>query len=302
MKKQPKGIVVAKVNAEELYEAQLEEAVKKYNRSLKDQGIEIRAFGQDQMHNLRQFMLQKLIERELLHQEALKKKEKISAAEIDQVMEDSAKHYPTRDAFYSDILEDGQSIENYRERLAYDMLVNKMAAARYEKKKKNLSSKDIHSFYQNNRQLFAQPESVKIGHILIKVARDADDGVWEKATAQLAKVKKSRKDFRELARNHSQCTSAKEGGDLGYVTRGQLYRPLENAALKLKPGEVSDPVESEDGVHLIKLYERRPQGFIPPFEQIRSQVEQVARTEQAQRIYQEYVEELKRGARIVIMG
>ena len=301
MKKQPKGIIVAKVNAEELYETQLEEAVKNYNRSLKEQGVEIRALGQDQMHNVRQFMLQKLVERELLHQEALKKKVRISADEIDKVMEASGKEYPSQEAFYRDILEDCQSLETYRERLAYDMLVNKMAATRYEGRKKTLSPQEIRSFYKENQQLFAQPESVNIGHILIKVDREAGDKAWDAAKRKLERMRKSKKDFRELAQEHSQCASAKDGGDLGFFARGQLYRPLENAAVKLKPNEVSKPVESEDGVHLIKLYERRPQGFIPPFVEISNQVEQVAKAEQAQRIYQEYVEELKSKARIEIM-
>ena len=302
MKKQVKGIVVAKVNAEELYETQLEDAVSKYNRSLKEQGVEIRALGQDKMHNLRQFMLQKLVERELLHQEALKKKVRISADEIDKVMEESSKQYPTQKEFYNDILEDGQDVETYRERLAYDMLVNKMAATRYEARKKPLSPQEIQSFYKDNQQLFAQPESVKIGHILLKVDREADDTAWDKAKGKLERLKKSKKDFRELAREHSQCASAKDGGDLGFFARGQLYRPLENAAVTLKKNEVSQPVESEDGVHLIKLYERRPQGFVPTFAEISNQVDQVAKAEQAQRIYQEYVEELTRKARIEIMG
>jgi parvulin-like peptidyl-prolyl isomerase len=280
MGKQSKGIIVAKVNAEELYEKQLENAVKKYNQSLKEQGVEIRAFGQDQMHNLRV---------------------RISASEIDTVMEASAKQYPSQDAFYSDILEDGQSIETYRERLAYDMLVNKMAATRYERQKKPLSAKEIHSFYNDNQQLFAQPESVNIGHILLKVARGADDKAWDTARRKLERLKKSKQDFRELAKEHSQCASANDGGNLGLFARRELYRPLENAAFKLKPNEISPPVESEDGVHLLKLYEHHPQGFIPPFAEISDQVEQVAKTEQAQRIYQEYVEELKSKARIEIV-
>jgi parvulin-like peptidyl-prolyl isomerase len=217
-------------------------------------------------------------------------------------MEESEKQYPSQEAFYRDILEEGQAIETYRERLAYDMLVNKIAATRYEGRKKPLSPKEIRSFYNDNQQLFAQPESVKVGHILLKVDRAADDKSWDTAKRKLERLKKSKKDFRELAKEYSQCASAKDGGDLGFFARGQLYRPLENAALKLKPHEVSHPVESEDGVHLIKLYEHRPQGFIPPFAEISNQVEKVAKAEQAQSIYQEYVEELTRKARIEILG
>jgi len=298
--REPKGTIVAKVNAEELYETKLEDAVKEYNEILKEQGINIRALGQNQLHNVRKFMLQKMVERELLHQEAVRKKIKVTSSEIDQVMKDSENHYPSHQAFLDDILKDGKTIETYKERLAYDILVNKVAAKRYEERKKPISDDEIRIFYQRNRQRFAQPESVKIGHILIKIPEDANDKEWEFAKKRLSRIRKSKKDFRELAKKHSQCTSAKDGGDLGFYFRSQLYPKLENVAFKLKINEVSKPVESPDGVHLIKLYEHRPQGFIPPFEEIKDQVEKVAKTEQAERIYHEYVEELKKKAKIEI--
>jgi parvulin-like peptidyl-prolyl isomerase len=174
-----------------------------------------------------------------------------------------------------------------------------MAAERYEQRKKVLSQKEIKNFYQENRQRFAHPESVKIGHILKKIPEDADRE-WDNAKKELRTQRKSTEDFRLLAKKHSQCASAKQGGDLGFYSRGQLYPPLENAAFKLKINEISQPVESREGVHLIKLYERRPQGFIPDFEEIKGQVENIAKTEQAQRIYQEYVEALKKKARIQV--
>ena len=295
-----KDIIVARVNAEELYEQQLEEAVKNYNDSLKEQGINIKSLGQDQLHNVRKFMLVKMVERELLHQEAVRNKITVTKKEIDQIMRDSEKHYPSHQLFLDDILKDGFTIETYRDRLAYDMLVNKVASKRYEERKKQLSSDEVHRFYENNRQLFAQPESVNIGHIFIKITEDADNKKWEEAKKKLQKLRKSKEDFRSLAKKHSQCPSAKQGGDLGFYFRGQLYPKLETAAFKLKVNAISQPVESQDGFHLIKLYAHRDQGFMPPFEEIKDQVEKVAKTEQAQRIYQEYVDELKGKAEIEI--
>ena len=288
-----KETVVAKVNSEELFESQLERAVKNYNQFLKDQGIEMRALGQDQMHNLRHFMLQKMVERELLHQEALKKKIKVTKEEIDKVMETSEAQYPTHQDFLDDVLEEGDTIESYRERVAYDMLVNTLTAIRSEERKKPLSPETIKHFYQENKQLFAQPESVKIGHILIKVDQDADNKTWEKAKKKLLDLKKSKKDFRTLAKEHSECPSAQNGGDLGFIPRGRLFQPLEITAFKLKSNQISQPIESNEGVHLLKLYERRPQGFIPPFEEIKDLAKQATITDQAQRIYQEYIEEIQ---------
>ena len=298
--KKSKGIIVAKVNAEELYEKQLEDAVKDYNESLKEQGINIRALGQDQLHNVRKFILQKMIERELLHQESIRQKIKVTTSEIDQIMQESEKQYHSKQAYLDDILKDDLTLETFRERLAYDMLVNKVTTKRYEQQKKPISEEEIHRFYKENRQRFAQPESVRIGHILLKILENANNKEWESARKKLCKLRESKEDFRELAKKHSQCTSAKEGGDLGFYCRGQLYHPLEIAAFKLKENEISLPIESLDGIHLIKLYERRPQGFIPAFEEIKVQVEKLAKTEQAQAIYQEYIEELKKKAKIEI--
>jgi parvulin-like peptidyl-prolyl isomerase len=296
----PKSLTVAKVNAEELDESQLEEAVTNYRESLKEQGIDIRVYGQEQLHNVRQFMLTKLVEREVLHQEAVRKKLKVSKEEIDRVLEETEKQYPSRKAFLDDILKGGKTIEDYRERLAYDMMVNKLAAQRYEERKTPLSKDAIYLFYQNNRQLFAQQETVRIGHILIKVSQDADNKEWEKAKKKLGKLRESKKDFRQLAQEHSECSSGKEGGDLGIFTQHQLSQPLAIAAFRLRAGEISAPVESSEGMHLIKLYERRPRGYVPAFDEIKNQVEQLAKTEQAQKIYQDYIEELKSKASIKV--
>jgi len=296
-----KETVVAKVNAEELYETQLESAVKNYNQFLKDQGIEMRALGQDQMHKVRHFMLQKLVERELLHQEALKKKIKVTKEEIDKVMETSESNYPSHQDFLDDVLEEGETIENYRERLAYDMLVNKLTSKRYEDRKKEHSPNEVQQFYQQNTQLFAQPESVNIGHILLNIEEDGNTKEWDKAKKKLLKLRENKKDFRELAKEHSECPTGKKGGDLGFVPRGRLFQPLELAAFKLKDNEISQPVESNAGIHLIKLYERRPQGFIPPYDEITELVDQAAKTNQAQQIYQDYIEELQAKATVKLL-
>ena len=131
-------------------------------------------------------------------------------------------------------LEEGETIENYRERLAYDMLVNKLTANRYEDLKKEFSPEEIEQFYQQNTQLFAQPESVHIGHILLNIEEDGDAKEWDKAKKKLLKLRESKKDFRELAKEHSECPTGKKGGDLGFVPRGRLFQPLEIAAFKLK--------------------------------------------------------------------
>ena len=99
---------------------------------------------------------------------------------------------------------------------------------------------------------------VSIGQI-VKIP---DIGKEQKNTAreQLLGYKKrieAGESFESLARQYSQGPSAPNGGNLGYQQRGNLVPPYEAAALKLAPGEISDPVESEFGFHLIQLIKRR---------------------------------------------
>ncbi len=79
----------------------------------------------------------------------------MAAAEIEKIMGDMEKRYPSRQAFLDDILKDGQTKEAYKDRLAYDILVNKIAAKKYEERKKQLSGDEINTFYQSNHQLFS---------------------------------------------------------------------------------------------------------------------------------------------------
>jgi peptidyl-prolyl cis-trans isomerase C len=89
---------------------------------------------------------------------------------------------------------------------------------------------------------------IRAGHILVSKLDEADHVMREL---------KSGKDFSELARKFSSCPSGKNGGDLGFFSQGQMVKEFEDAVFALKPGQVTGPVRTQFGFHIIKLLERK---------------------------------------------
>jgi peptidyl-prolyl cis-trans isomerase C len=132
-------------------------------------------------------------------------------------------------------------------------------------------------------------EEVRARHILVTTEADA--------RTALAELRRGG-DFAQVARQRSIDGSAKDGGDLGFFTRGDMVAEFADAAFALKPGEVSrEPVKSQFGWHLIKLEARRQQPT-PSFEDTRGQL----RTEMSQEAMDEVVEELRVKAAIERFG
>lgn len=90
--------------------------------------------------------------------------------------------------------------------------------------------------------------SVKASHILVDTKQEAD--------SIKAKIDNGAS-FEAMAKKYSKCPSGQDGGDLGYFSRGQMVKPFEDAAFSLPVGKVSEPVKTQFGWHLIKVYDKK---------------------------------------------
>jgi peptidyl-prolyl cis-trans isomerase C len=129
--------------------------------------------------------------------------------------------------------------------------------------------------YKANPKAFEAPEQVRVKHILL---RSQENNVKAKMD-EIVVALKSGASFEELAKARSQDPgSAVKGGDLGLVARGRMVKPFEDAAFSLtKPGELSGIVESQFGLHILKLEERKPAG-IRSFEEVKDTLIRQAQT------------------------
>jgi len=124
----------------------------------------------------------------------------------------------------------------------------------------------IEEYYTLNEDEFTRQESVGARHILKKIPAGADDAakaaIRKKMEAIQARLKAGA-DFATVAKEESDDSSAKAGGDLGTFKRGAMVKPFEDAAFALKVGETSGIIETRFGLHLIKVYAHTKAGTIP---------------------------------------
>ncbi|MCM8856041.1 MAG: SurA N-terminal domain-containing protein [Candidatus Thiodiazotropha sp.] len=158
------------------------------------------------------------------------------------------------------------------------------------------SDEDIlRGYYDKNQDEFGLPEQRQASHILIQVTEDADQTSVDEAMSKieaLAERVRGGESFADLAKEHSQDPgSASVGGDLGYFGMGIMAPAFETAAFALQDGEVSEPVRTSFGFHLIKLTGIKA-GDVKPFDEARSEVEAAYRKIEGERLYFEMAEQL----------
>lgn len=142
-------------------------------------------------------------------------------------------------------------------KMLVDDFLSKEALKREVVDKIVVTEEDMKSYYNVNKEAYKIPETVRARHILVKAPKDATEA--EKAESgkkaeEILKRIKAGEDFAELASEFSDDKGSKsKGGDLGFFPRGRMAKPFEDAAFSLKPGEVSDIVETKFGYHIIKL-------------------------------------------------
>ena len=151
-----------------------------------------------------------------------------------------------------------------------------------------VSADDLQKHYTENAQRYTSTEERRASHILVKVDAGASSADRAKAKAKaeglLVDVRKNPAAFADIARKNSDDPgSAEKGGDLDFFGRdGLAAKPLEDAAFKLKPDEISDLVQSDFGYHIVKLTALRG-GEKKPFEAVRAELENEVRTQLAQK-------------------
>jgi peptidyl-prolyl cis-trans isomerase C len=288
--------VLARVNDEDVTRADLERLIRNMELGA---GQTVPADRRDEIYR---GALDQLVTYTVLKQEVRARKVSVPEGEIEASLQEMQKQFPNDQEFKKALSERGMTLDRLRADARIDMAINKMIEDEVALEPE-ATDVQVRDFYDKNPDKFQQDEAVRASHILIRVEPTATEAEKQKARARaedLAKQAKAGADFAELARKHSADGSAAMGGDLNFLVPGQTVAAFDKAAFSMKPGEISDVVETEFGFHIIKVTEKRDASMVP-FPQVSPRIRAYLTDEAKQGRAQAFIEELKKKAKIEVL-
>ena len=202
-------------------------------------------------------VLDQLIEKKLVEQAANKAGITVSEKEIDNTIEDVKRQNNIgQEDLLSALAKNGLTFKEYREQLKDQIRQVKFINKEFRANVK-VSDEDVGSYYKQNQDKFSGPAVYRIRIISFLLSgQDKGKDVEKKAKDILAMARKGA-DFAKLASAYSAGPNVKDGGDLGYISPGEMDAAVEKAAGGLNIGEISDVIKTPAGFHIIQLIDRR---------------------------------------------
>jgi parvulin-like peptidyl-prolyl isomerase len=189
-------------------------------------------------------------------------------------------------AGYDKVPEVTEKVRHYQEGLMENKLYGK-----YILTDMKATEEEIQKYFEQNRKQFILPEMRRLAHILVDSLDTAKD---------VLKRLREGTSFESLAKEFSKDTqSANRGGEVGWIQKGQVLPPIEKAAFSMNPGEVSDPVKTDLGYHIIKVLELRP-SQLKDFSQARMEVEKKVLQKKREEKIKYWVDQLRAVSKIEI--
>ncbi|MGD8371847.1 MAG: peptidylprolyl isomerase [Syntrophobacterales bacterium] len=294
--KQPPDGAVATVNGTVISKSEYDLQVGRVLEGLRRSGKVPNEMEQNQ---IRGEVLNNLIARELLYQETQKKGIKADEGAVDKQLKQLKGRFPTEVEYQSAMSRMNLTEGEVRSKLARDIAIQQLIEDQIGPKV-TVSEEEIKSYYDSNQDMFKVPEQVRASHILIKVESQADKSQKDEARKKIEMVQQKLKkgeDFGTLAKEYSQGPSSGNNGDLGYFRRGQMVKPFEDAAFALKPGELSEIVETRFGYHLIKVTDRKAATTLS-YAEVKDRLGQYIKQGKAQKELGLYVDGLRKNAKV----
>lgn len=159
------------------------------------------------------------------------------------------------------------------------------------------SKEDILKFYGEDKEQLKSAEQVRVSHIVKHINWQTNEATALDEMGRVQDELEKGAIFETLVTKYSDCPES--GGDLGYITRGQMVEEFEDVAFNLGPGEVSEIFHTRFGFHIVKLYDRKP-AVVPGLEEVRGRIVNELKGQMRRKAIEDFVDRLRSRAKIVI--
>jgi parvulin-like peptidyl-prolyl isomerase len=256
--------------------------------------------GQTDPHLLEREVLNQLVERRLQLQLAYKRGITVNPEEVDQALNEIRERngLKTSEALQQALTLNRLSLDQFKNDLRDHIMILKLAN-REVRSTILLDEKQLLDYYESHPDRYAQPDEIRLRQILLRVPRSQSKQDTLKKAEELVTRIRNGADFRSLAQEVSQGPEAKDGGDLGFIKKGELLSYVEKILFDLSPGEISDPIETQAGIHIFRIEEVKT-GQIRPFEEVKQEIRESLFQERSAALYGEWLQNLRDAAQVEI--
>jgi peptidyl-prolyl cis-trans isomerase C len=287
---------VAVVNGVIISQGEFDRGLELNKKRLASRGRQI---PEEQMAKFRNEVLDEIINMELLYQDSKKKGIEVKPEVFSNQFTAFKQQFSDEDEYNKWIKENNFTEADFIDELKHIIAIRELIDKEVTEKVK-ISDDESKQYYDTHPEFFKQPEQVNASHILIKVNENASEAQKAEARKKIQEVQQKLQkgeDFETLAKTYSEGPSAPKGGNLGYFRRGQMVKPFEDAAFKLKPGETSDIVETRFGYHLIKVVDKQPEKTLA-YAEIKDRLNELLKKQKLETEVDLYIENLRKDAKI----
>lgn len=252
-------------------------------------------------------MLDRLIFTELLLQKGTAADKTKAEADTDTYIAGVKKQIGSETVFEAQVKSTGMTMDQFRKR-ALEQNVCEIVLDREVKPSIKIADADVKKFYDENPAEFEKPEQVRAAHVLISTLdKDTQQPLPPSKKAEkekLAKEVKARadkgEDFAKLAKEFSEDPGSKDKGGEYTFPKGQMVPEFEAAAFSMKPGQISDLVETRFGYHIIKTLEKLPAAKVD-FAKVEPKIKEYLTSQEFQKKLPTYFDKLKKDADVQIV-
>ncbi|MGM0557538.1 MAG: peptidylprolyl isomerase [Myxococcota bacterium] len=207
----------------------------------------------------KQRTLQQVIDDHLITNKLEEVGVEVTDEDVEEQYKEFRERFPNDDAFQQFLERSGVTVDRIKEDMRKSERLKKHLEGKYDIK---VTDEDAKEYYTKNAESFEKPQRVKASHILLKAEGEDEKKAAEakKKAEELVKKAKGGADFAELAKTHSEGPSAKRGGDLGFFPKGRMVPEFDEVAFQMKKGDISEPVKTRFGYHVIKVTDKKEAG------------------------------------------